>query len=160
MHGHKKWSCIITLLHPLFTSILGESLRWRGTTNITIKPRSEASKAQWYVLQHLHNVSNEMSLTISHRSSLWTFLSTHRVNLLECMKFETILCCVPLYGTMMHTCFTWGPLWFLGNDFPFSFGLVPMVLFTTAGVSTQVSLLWVSHHSWLIRTLLPSWVRC
>ena len=99
MHGHRKLLCISTLLHLLFTSILGESLRWRGTTNITFKSRSEASKAQWYILQHLHNVSNEMSLTISPSlcfpwSSPWSFLTMNRINLFECMKLEnnSVLC--------------------------------------------------------------------
>ena len=50
IQGHRRKSCISTLLHPHFTSVLGESLRWRGTTNITFKRWSEASKAQWYVL--------------------------------------------------------------------------------------------------------------
>ena len=35
-----------TLLHPHFTSVLADCLRWRGTTYIAFKPWSEASKAQ------------------------------------------------------------------------------------------------------------------
>ena len=45
MHGHSKWSCMSTLLHPHYTSVLGEIPRWRGTTDITLKPQGEASKA-------------------------------------------------------------------------------------------------------------------
>ena len=43
MHGHSEWSCISTLLHPHCTSVLGEILGRRGTTDITLKPWGEAS---------------------------------------------------------------------------------------------------------------------
>ena len=159
MHGYRKRSCISTLLHPLFTSILGESLRWRGTTNITFKPRGEVSKAQWYVLQHLHNVSNKMSL-LSPLGLLFE-LSCPRIesaflSAWSLKKFGLVCPCTP---QSWHTCFTWGPLWFLGNDFPFSFGLAPMVLFTAAGVSIS-SFTSLSFSSFLANTNLPSWVCC
>ena len=65
MHGHSDWSCMNTLLYPHCTSVLGEIFKGRGTTNITLKPRGEASKTWWNVLQHLHNISNELSLIFS-----------------------------------------------------------------------------------------------
>ena len=77
-----------------------------GTTNITFKPRSEASKAQWYVLQHLHNISNAVSLSFSWSlnslwHSSWVVLVMQRISHLECLKLEAIWPCVTLHTTMM-----------------------------------------------------------
>ena len=41
MHGHSELSCMSTLFYPHCMSVLGEVLRRRGKTNITLKPRGE-----------------------------------------------------------------------------------------------------------------------
>ena len=106
IHGRSEWSCMSTLLHSHCISVLGEIPRWRGMTDITLKPQGEASKAWWNVLQHFHNISNELSLifffslnSLWHPS--WIVLATQRINPLECLKLEAIWPCVPLHATMM-----------------------------------------------------------
>ena len=57
-------------------------------------------------------------------------------------------------------CFTWGPLWLLGNDFPLSFGFAPMVPFATTRVSISSFSTLDSLYFWMIWTSLSSWVCC
>ena len=116
MHRHSEWSCMSTLLYPHCTSVLGEILRWRDTTDITLKPRGEASKAWWNVFQLLHNISNELPLIfsfslVSFRHSSWAVLATQGVNPLKSLKLEAIWSYVPLHATMvtkmLHLRFPW-----------------------------------------------------
>ena len=104
MHEFSEWSCMYTLLHPYYTSVLGEIPRWRGTTNITLKSRGEISKAWWNVLQHFHNIFNELSLIFSFSlNSLWhsSWVVLQRIIPFECLKLEAIWSCVPSHATMM-----------------------------------------------------------
>ena len=106
MHRHSEWSCISTLLYPHCMSVLGEILRWRDTTDITLKPRGEASKAWWNIFQHLHNISNELPLIfsfslVSFRHSSWAVLATQGVNPLKSLKLEAIWSYVPLHTTIV-----------------------------------------------------------
>ena len=95
MHGHREWSCMSTLLHSHCTSVFDEILRWRGMTDITLKPWGEASKAWWNVLQHFHYISKELSLILSFSlnslwHSSWVILATQGIRHLECLKLEAI----------------------------------------------------------------------
>ena len=111
-----------------------------GTTDITLKSRGEASKAWWNVLQHFHNISNELSLIFSFSLCFlcillalsWPRIESSFLSAWSLKQFGLVCLCTPQWW---NTCFTWGPLWFLGNDFPFSFGFASMVFFTTTGVS-------------------------
>ena len=110
MHRHSEWLCMCTFLHPHCTSVLGEIPRWKGTTDITFKPRGEASKVGWNVLQHLHNIFNELSLIFSFSlnslwHSSWIVLATYRISPLKCLKLEAIWPCVPSHATMMTKIF-------------------------------------------------------
>ena len=44
MDGHSEWSYMSIVLHPHYTSVLGEIPRWKDMTDITLKLWGEASK--------------------------------------------------------------------------------------------------------------------
>ena len=140
MQRQSEWSYMSTLLHLHYTSVLGEIPKWRGKIDITLKPGGEASKAWWNVLQHFHNISDEVSLIFSFSlnslwHSSWVILATQRISPLKCLKFEAIWSCVPSHATMMTKMLHLrSPLTF-GNDFLFSFGFTPKVLLATTGIS-------------------------
>ena len=135
-------SCICTLLHPHHTSVLGEILN-RGWVHATL-----CSNLKVKLARH-----NEMLLSISMTSpmrcvplsSLACFplgfpFSFHwalwRLALLRAWSLKQFGLVWPWMPQRWQKCFTWDPLWFLGNDFPFALEFDTMAFFSTIGLST------------------------
>ena len=128
MHGHRRWSCMSTLLHPHATCVWGDIPIRLATSVVTFKPSVEVCQTGGKCINHLHHIHHS-GITISAfwlfnspipfviSWSSWSLISC----ILQCSKLMTIWPGVSLKSTMMAEMFcSQTSLWFW-KWFPFGF---------------------------------------
>ena len=127
MHGHKRWSCMSTLLHPHITCVWGDFPIGLGTSVVTFKPFIEVCQTGGECINHLYHIHHSgVSISAS-----WLFsnpipfvISWSSWPLITCIfqrsKLMTIWSSVSLKSTVMVEVlcsqtslwlWKWFPLW-------------------------------------------------
>ena len=108
IHGHSRWSCMSTLLHPHVTCVWGDIPIGLGTSVATFKPSGEACQTSGECINHFHHIhhsgitiltswlfNNPIPFVISWFS--WPLGTC----ILKCLKLMTIWSSVSLKSTVM-----------------------------------------------------------
>ena len=130
MHGHKRWSCMSTLLHPHITCVWGDIPIGLGTSVVTFKPSVEVCQIGGECINHLHYIhhpgvsisafwlfSSPIPFVISWSS--WPLITC----IFQCFKLMTIWSSVSLKSTVMAEVLCSRTSLWLWKWFPFGFRL-------------------------------------
>ena len=130
MHGHRRWSCMSTLLHPHITCVWGDIPIRLGTSVVTFKPSIEVCQTGGECINYLHHIHHS-GITISTSWlfnspipfviswSSWSLISW----ILQCLQLMTIGSGVTLNSPVMAEVLCSRTSLWLWIDFPLPLGL-------------------------------------